>query len=90
MSPRVLYADFKACDAFDVRDQVGEIEQPTLVICGENDQMTPVRFSQFLAENLINSRLEVVPKAGHMVMLEQPETVANLIEGFLTEINTGE
>jgi pimeloyl-ACP methyl ester carboxylesterase len=90
MSPHVLHADFIACDAFDVRNQVGEIEQPTLVISCENDQMTPVRFSQFLAENLINSRLEVVPKAGHMVMLEQPETVANLIEGFLTKINSGE
>lgn len=84
----ILLGDFKACDAFDVLDKVSGINQPTLIICGEEDQMTPVRFSQFLAENISETRLEVIPKAGHMVMLEQPEVVANLVKDFMEEINS--
>lgn len=86
MSPAVLVADFKACNAFDIRDQVGEIKQPTLIICGEDDQMTPVRFSEYLAERIRGSRLEVIPGAGHMVMLEKPEIVAKLVDDFMDEI----
>jgi len=86
MSPTVLLADFKTCNAFDIREQVGEIQQPTLIICGEDDQMTPVRFSQYLAENIHGSRLAVIPGAGHMVMLEKPEIVAKLVDNFMDEI----
>jgi pimeloyl-ACP methyl ester carboxylesterase len=88
MPASVLQGDFLACDAFDVRDQVGEIEQPALVICGAEDQMTPVRFSEFLSERLPKAGLEIVPNAGHMVMLEQSEIVAELIINFLKEINS--
>ena len=83
---KVLLADFSACDAFDVRSQVTKIGQPVLVICGEQDKMTPVRFSQFLLDRISNARLEIVPKAGHMVMLEQPGTVAKLVQEFLEDI----
>jgi len=86
ISPTVLTADFEACNTFDNREQVGDIKQPTLIICGEDDQMTPVRFSQYLVENIRGSRLEVIPGAGHMVMLEKPETVARLIDDFMDEI----
>lgn len=82
----VMLADFKACDAFDVRDEMQEIQQPAMVICGEDDQMTPVRYSQFLVDKLPVARLEIIPHAGHMVMLEQPEIVAELIKNFLNEI----
>ncbi len=86
----VMLADFKACDAFDVRNEVQEIQQPAMVICGEDDQMTPVRYSQFLTDRLPLARLEIVPNAGHMVMLEQPEIVAELIKNFLNEIHADE
>lgn len=82
LTPSVLLADFKACDAFDIREQVGDISQSTLIICGEDDQMTPVRFSQYLAERIRGSRLQVIPGAGHMVMLEKPRIVADLIGEF--------
>jgi pimeloyl-ACP methyl ester carboxylesterase len=84
----VLQGDFLACDAFDVRDRVEEIEQPALVICGADDQMTPVRFSDYLTERLPNAHFEMVPNAGHMVMLEQPEIVAELVKGFLDDIHS--
>lgn len=79
----VLYGDFLACDAFDVRDRLGEVRQPTLVVCGADDQMTPVRYSQFLASNIPNAVLKIIPSAGHMVMLEQPRLVASVISEFV-------
>lgn len=85
----VLLSDFKACNNFDLRDRLTEIMQPALILCGEEDQMTPIRFSQYLAANVSDSRLQVVPKAGHMVMQEKPEAVANLIKDFLNELPSG-
>ena len=87
-SHEVVHKDFLACDAFDIRDRVKDINQPMLVICGSEDQMTPVRFSQFLVEELPEAHLEIIPNAGHMVMLELPEIVANLIREFIEELDS--
>ena len=85
-SQPVLHGDFLACDAFDLREQIQAVTQPSLIICGEQDRMTPARFARWLAEQLPAARLEILPHAGHMLMLEQPEAVANLLEIFLAEI----
>lgn len=84
--PSILESDFKACNAFDIHEVVGEIKQPTLIICGADDQMMPVKFSEYLAEKINGSRLEIIPEAGHMVMLEKPLVVTGLIDEFLGEL----
>jgi pimeloyl-ACP methyl ester carboxylesterase len=84
--PAVLHGDFLACDAFDETARISGIQRPTLVITGAEDRMTPVRQAQFLAGAIPNARLEVVPEAGHMVMLEQPQVVANALLRFFNEI----
>ena len=86
LSPGVLSADFAACNEFDIREEVGNIKLPALIICGEDDQMTPVNFSEYLAERIPGSRLEIIQEAGHMVMLEKPEVVARLINEFMEEL----
>jgi len=45
-----------------------------------------LRYSEFLRDQIAGARLEVVPNAGHMVMLEQPEVVSNLLADFLNSI----
>jgi pimeloyl-ACP methyl ester carboxylesterase len=79
----VLYSDFLACDEFDVRDRLAELRQPALVLCGADDQMTPVRHAQFLASAINNAVLNIVQNAGHMAMLEQPLVVASAISDFV-------
>jgi len=81
--PTVFYGDFLACDQFDVSAQVNQIRQPTLVLCGAEDRLTPPRWSEFLAGQIPNAQLELVPQAGHMVMLEQPQVVAAALARFL-------
>lgn len=81
--PDVAYADFVACNNFDVRDRVSLIQAPSLIIVGDEDRLTPVKWSQFLKDKIPGSSLQVVARAGHMVMLEQPEEVNRSILTFL-------
>lgn len=63
------------------KDQQGtlrSVKQPTLVMCGAEDSLLPPRRHEFLAELVPYTKLEVVPGAGHLLTLEQPE-IANFI-----------
>ena len=80
--PDVLYSDFAVCNAFDVMDRLGEIRCPTLAICGTADRLTAPKYSTYLRDNITGARLVLVEGAGHMVMLEQPETVSQAIAAF--------
>ena len=71
----VTHGDYAACDAFDVRDRIAQISVPTLVVCGREDRMTPLKFSEYLAQRLPSARLVVIEHAGHMTMLEQPASL---------------
>jgi pimeloyl-ACP methyl ester carboxylesterase len=82
-SPDVLYGDFSACEQFDIMDEVAGIDTPTLIICGDQDALTPVKYSRYLAERIAGSRLEVIEGAGHMVMLERPKQFNKQVEAFL-------
>lgn len=85
--PSVLHGDFLACDTFDVSEQLGEINKPTLIICGKEDQMTPPRNSQFLEDQIPDASLAVLPNAGHMLMLEQPGQAADVLLDFIDNIH---
>lgn len=84
--PSVLHGDLIACDAFDVTGRVMDIARPAVVICGSEDKMTPSRNSQFLADNISSAQLEIIPGAGHMVMIEKPLEVADALRRFLEDI----
>lgn len=83
VAPETLYADFAACNAFDLRADVCRIATPTLIICGDSDLMTPLKNSQFLHEQIMGSQLVVIPDSGHMAALQQPAAVAGHLRGFL-------
>jgi pimeloyl-ACP methyl ester carboxylesterase len=84
--PSVLYGDFLACDAFDVSERLGEVRQPTLILSGEEDRMTPRRNAQYMADKIPGAMLRIIPQAGHMVMLEQPLVVSAALSEFLATI----
>ena len=83
----VFNGDLQACDRFNVMALLKMIHQPTLVICGADDLLTPLRYAQYLSSNIPNARLSVIPEAGHMVMLEQPRLVAENLVSFLQDIS---
>ncbi len=81
---KVYYQDFEICDHFDIRSELNEIKNQVLIIVGEDDKMTPVKYSEYLHQNLDNSQLEVIPKSGHFVFQEAPDQVSDLIYNFLS------
>lgn len=89
-SPDVLQGDFSACERFDIMNEVEGINSPTLIICGDQDALTPVKYSRYLAERISGSRLEVIEGAGHMVMLERPEQFNKKVEAFVRSVGTAD
>jgi pimeloyl-ACP methyl ester carboxylesterase len=80
---QILHDDFLACDGYDVIDRVGEIAVPVQVICGRDDNLTPEKYSHFLAGGISGARLNLIDGAGHMVMLERPRDVIAIMKEFL-------
>lgn len=89
-SPQVLLGDFSACDRFDIIEEVQAIGNPTLVICGDQDILTPVKHSRYLTDKIAGSRLEIIEGAGHMVMLERPEEFNKKLEAFFRSVGKGD
>lgn len=70
--------------------RLGEIEQPALVIVGEEDRSLPVAYSEEIHAALSGSRrLVVVPGAGHLSTLERPGEVTGAMLDFLGELEAG-
>ncbi len=86
ISPEVMYKDFSACDTFDVMQKIHQLTVPTVIVCGEQDMLTPVKYSQYLAEKIQPSELEIIKDCGHMLMLENPQKFNQVIEKFLHEV----
>lgn len=82
----VIEGDLRACDRFDLMEQVKAVTLPTLVICGTDDLMTPPKYAEYLHQQIKGSRLALIPAAGHMVMLERPDDLSREIEGFLDRL----
>ena len=69
-----------------MRAQLSEIAQPTLVLCGQGDQITPPDEMRTLAAAMPDARYEEIAKAGHLAPLEQPQRVNAAIRRFLAEL----
>lgn len=66
----------------DLRAQVARIEQPSLIIHGGADRIVPPSASEWLAAQLPNSQLTILPGAGHVPTITRPHEVARAIEQF--------
>lgn len=88
IEPEVTYGDFEACDRFDIMDKIEQIRLPTLIVCGKEDQLTPVKYSEYFRNKILNSKLEIIAGAGHMVMLEKPKEFNEKLEKFVRELNS--
>ncbi|MDQ3706632.1 MAG: alpha/beta hydrolase [Chloroflexota bacterium] len=69
----VTLADYEACDHFDVMAGLDGVAVPSMCIAGARDEMTPPRYSEYLAARIPGAWLLVVGDAGHMLPLEQSQ-----------------
>jgi pimeloyl-ACP methyl ester carboxylesterase len=70
----------------DLTAELGRLDVPTLVIGGTSDVITPPAESRRLAEVIPGARLELLPGAGHMIMLERTELFHELLLDFAREL----
>ena len=67
----------------DLTHYLEKITQQTLLIWGENDDATPVSQAKIMKEKIKNSKLIVVPNAGHFSFVDKPEIVGKEIFNFI-------
>jgi pimeloyl-ACP methyl ester carboxylesterase len=70
---------------YPIRDRLGEIACPTLIVWGAEDKLVPARDADEFARLIPNSRKVVWPETGHVAMLERPEAFNALVQAFLAE-----
>ena len=86
VGPEVELNDLMACDDFDVMQEVQNINLPTLVICGSEDTMTPVKYADYLADKIPGAQKVIVPGGSHFVQMQQYKKVNASIEDFVTSL----
>jgi len=63
----------------DSRPGFGAINCPTLVLVGDDDELTPPELAREMANGIRGARLVIVPESGHLSTLEQPQTVTDAL-----------
>lgn len=75
-----------AAEFDSAREQWSRYKGRSLAIVGEDDLLTPPRYSQEIVDYAFDGRLEVLPEAGHAAPIERPAAVAELIKSFYKEL----
>jgi pimeloyl-ACP methyl ester carboxylesterase len=68
-----------------LRQRLGRISVPTLVLWGESDRVVTPDYGRAFARAIPGSVFETIPAAGHYPYLEQPEEFAAVVSAFLLQ-----
>jgi pimeloyl-ACP methyl ester carboxylesterase len=67
----------------DQQATLRSVKVPTLILCGALDRLCPVSRHEFMAELIQGSILKIIPSAGHLPTLEQPQMVIDAMTEWL-------
>lgn len=81
--PEITLKDWYADDSCDFLTRVSSIELPTSAICGREDLLTPIKFHEYLQNNMPNCEMHIIDDAGHWPFIEQPAIFNTLVEQYL-------
>ena len=56
---------------------------PSLAICGDEDEFTPIKYHEYFRDKLPNCQLKIISDAGHWPFVEQPELFDHTVLEFL-------
>jgi 3-oxoadipate enol-lactonase len=70
----------------DLRDAIGAIATPTLVVVGEQDLSTPVELVRGMAEAVAGAQFAIISDCGHIPSIEQPQALVALMTNFFNEV----
>jgi pimeloyl-ACP methyl ester carboxylesterase len=86
-----MAANFQALKVYDqgqgmsdpkLRRRLARVRIPALVVWGESDGVVDPDYGRAYAQSLPNARFELIPEAGHLPQIEQPERLLTLIVEF--------
>jgi pimeloyl-ACP methyl ester carboxylesterase len=78
-----FYRQIEAIRTHDALERLKQVICPVLVVAGEDDALTPVRYARKMIERLPNARLEILPGVGHAPPIEAPRPFNRLLSEFL-------
>jgi pimeloyl-ACP methyl ester carboxylesterase len=84
---RTIFKDLNACDDFDITSRVNEINIPTFVLIGQDDDIIPPHVAKKMEEMLPRADIAVIKNADHTPMVEQPKTFNALLRKFLSWVS---
>jgi pimeloyl-ACP methyl ester carboxylesterase len=87
VKPEVLVSDWRAAARFDLCEELHNIDQPVWVVTGTADSMTPPALAYYLQRHLRHVTVQIIPGAGHMVLLERPSALAESLLAFLDTLS---
>jgi pimeloyl-ACP methyl ester carboxylesterase len=70
----------------DMKHVLTKIKVPTLIMIGENDNFTPYASSETMNDEIINSKLKIISKAGHVSNLENTDEFNHNLLEFMKKI----
>ncbi len=84
--PAHVYRYTKYLVGYRVGEEVSQINTPTLIIVGEDDKVTPPEHARKIHSLIKNSRLKIIPGAGHLILYEKYDQLNELIDEFISNI----
>lgn len=84
--PEVLVSDWRAASNFDLCNELSNIDQPVWLATGSADLLTPPMLVAYLQRHLPHAVMQIIPDAGHMVLLERPGILAESLCSFLDSL----
>ena len=79
---RLLHPNYSNAVASDLK----VMGKPTLIIWGEHDAQMPLKIAQRLHHDIPESRLVIIPNAGHLILFDSPDDVARAIGDFVERL----
>jgi pimeloyl-ACP methyl ester carboxylesterase len=67
-----------------VSSDLQTVGKPMLILWGAEDHVTPVKYAERLHREIAGSHLVIVPDAGHMLLFDAPDAVANAVVDFIS------
>ncbi len=84
--PPHVYRYTKYLVGYRVGEEHSRINTPTLIIVGEDDKVTPPEHANKIYSLIKNSKLKIIPGAGHLILYEKPDQLNELIDEFISSI----
>jgi len=81
--PKGYVETVRAIFTYDASGDRARVKAPTLILIGDSDDATPMAESEFIRDGIPGSEIHVIPGAGHLTTIDNPDAVTRELAAFL-------